>query len=304
MAARIADVRANMEDGGVELHALLLSQAARWRDQLPRGVQFRRRLDGRGHYIRASAADSEAFCEALLAATVGLTELRDSLELSLIPVTIPRAPSLATRIPSGNWLRISLRWTRADSKQAVGFALPGSCLGQTIEPAMERIGAFADHCILPRHWTQAIHIPVQWIDPERAITTPRGGFGRILYVDDEPMVLEVHRQSIESLGYEVVPMQSALEALALFRTAPHAFELVISDQSMPQMDGDALARAIREINPDIPILLSTGLAAPDPRSAAERSHVTAILEKPFTLDELAQALRAALGLDAGQRAHG
>ena len=278
---------------GVELHGVLLRQAPQWSERLPAAVQFRRRLDGRGYHVQANASDCAVFCEALLAAAAALPGLRDRVELSLIPVAIPSGEATSL-LASGDWLRLNLRWPRSDSFASIAFDLPGNCLGSQVDASLQQLAAVASYSVLPQQLSQAYHFPVHWIDPERAIPTPRGGHGRVLFVDDEPMVLEVHRQSMESLGYEAVTVQSGNEALELFRAAPDAFDLVLSDQSMPEMDGNQLARAIRDLDANIPIVLCTGLATLGAQALAESSGVSAILEKPFTLEELAQLLRGAL----------
>ena len=96
---------------------------------------------------------------------------------------------------------------------------------------------------------------------------PRGK-GRVLLVDDEAMVARVGQEHLERLNYEVVVCLSSVEALEAFRAAPQRFDLIITDQTMPQMTGDALAQALRRIRSDIPIILCTGFShTMDPESA-------------------------------------
>jgi CheY-like chemotaxis protein len=291
MATARTGSAANSNSNGVELHGLLLRLAPQWRERLPADVQFRRRLDARGHHLAANLADGEEFCAALLAAVPALPDLNGRLELSLIPVSLAPGESTAL-LGSGSWLRLNLRW--GESTAAVAFDRLGNRLGGRLDASLAKLGAVASYSLLPFHVSQAFHFPVHWIDRERAILTPPGGYGRVLFVDDEPMVLDVHRQSMESLGYEVITAQSGLDALRLFRAAPHAFDLVLSDQSMPEMDGNQLALAIRDLDSRIPIVLCTGLATIGAQATADRAGVTAILEKPFTLEELAVLLRKAL----------
>jgi len=86
------------------------------------------------------------------------------------------------------------------------------------------------------------------------------GKGRILFVDDETMVTDATRFNLESLGYNVQTENDPVRALAKFEVLPYAFDLVITDMSMPKMTGLELSGRINRIRKDIPIILITGLA--------------------------------------------
>lgn len=83
------------------------------------------------------------------------------------------------------------------------------------------------------------------------------GTEHILFVDDEQVLVEISRTQLEGIGYEVSTMTSSLEALELFKTNPGRFDLVITDMTMLKRTGDELAREIKRIAPDMPILLCT-----------------------------------------------
>ncbi len=84
------------------------------------------------------------------------------------------------------------------------------------------------------------------------------GSESILFVDDEPMIVGMGRETLKRLGYSVTTRTSSIEALELFRMKPMEFNLVITDQTMLQMTGTDLAKEILHIRPDIPITLCTG----------------------------------------------
>jgi two-component system cell cycle sensor histidine kinase/response regulator CckA len=86
------------------------------------------------------------------------------------------------------------------------------------------------------------------------------GKGQILFVDDETMVTDATRFNLESLGYNVQTENDPVRALAKFEVQPYAFDLVITDMSMPKMTGLELSGRINRIRKDIPIVLITGLA--------------------------------------------
>ena len=95
---------------------------------------------------------------------------------------------------------------------------------------------------------------------EKQIEAPPAGNERILLVDDEEMVVAVASEMLLALGYEVVSVQRSSDALALFRSQPDRFHLLITDQTMPVMTGVELATEVLRIRRDIPIILCTGFS--------------------------------------------
>jgi CheY-like chemotaxis protein len=99
---------------------------------------------------------------------------------------------------------------------------------------------------------------------------------------------------IGSLGYEVTTDGSAEAALERFRAAPGAFDLVVTDQTLPRMGGDELTAALLAIRPDLPVLVCTGYSARIDEAQARAIGARALLPKPLALAELGAALSAAL----------
>jgi len=123
---------------------------------------------------------------------------------------------------------------------------------------------------------------------------PVGGNERILLVDDEQMLADVWKELLEHLGYQVMAQTSSLEALRVFREEPGNFDLIITDHKMPDMVGLDLARELRAIRADIPIILSTGSIFLIDHHEAERVGIQSILLKPFDLQSMAKTVRMAL----------
>ncbi len=121
-----------------------------------------------------------------------------------------------------------------------------------------------------------------------------GGNERILLVDDEVLVIQMGRQMLERLGYEVTSRTSSLEAFELFEKAPYKFDLVITDMTMPELTGDRLAKMITDIRPEIPIILCTGYSNRLNRATIADAGIQAILYKPLVKTELANTIRNVL----------
>jgi CheY-like chemotaxis protein len=118
------------------------------------------------------------------------------------------------------------------------------------------------------------------------------GTESILFVDDEIYLAEVGKEMLEDYGYSVVSQTSSKEAFKIFQQAPDRFDLVITDYTMPGMTGTQLTRKIKEINPDIPVVMCTGISL-DPEQV-EGVDFEKILMKPLDMDGLLVAVRSIL----------
>lgn len=118
-----------------------------------------------------------------------------------------------------------------------------------------------------------------------------GGTECILFVDDEETLACLGQHLLERLGYTVVVYTSSREALEAFHAAPHRFDLVITDQTMPHLTGDLLTKELRQIRPDIPIILCTGFSHTMSAEKALALGINAYLLKPLVARDLALAIR-------------
>ncbi len=119
------------------------------------------------------------------------------------------------------------------------------------------------------------------------------GTERILLVDDEEPIVELGQGVLRRLGYTVVAKRSGREALETFRK-DGAFDLVITDQTMPEMTGVMLAAELLKLRPDLPVILCTGYSESVSRETAQEVGIREFLMKPLSKRELAGAVRRAL----------
>jgi CheY-like chemotaxis protein len=129
--------------------------------------------------------------------------------------------------------------------------------------------------------------------PERIENRPTGN-ERILLVDDEEMIVELEKLILESLGYHVTTRLSSIDALEAFRTNPGAYDLVISDMTMPNMTGEQLAEELIAVNPAIPIIICSGFSENISREKAKLIGIKEFLMKPITISEMSQKVRGVL----------
>ena len=123
---------------------------------------------------------------------------------------------------------------------------------------------------------------------------PGGKGERILLVDDERLLAVLGQKMLERLNYSVVSKSSVVEALALVRANPAAFDLVITDLTMPGMIGTEFARLLLEIRPDLPIILTTGYTASLTEERVRAMGIRELLLKPQTVQSLGTAVHRAL----------
>jgi len=144
------------------------------------------------------------------------------------------------------------------------------------------------HVYLPRMDMAKEAVKIESVEP---LPTGRE---RILFVDDEQILLDVGESMLEHLGYEVVTETSSIEALELFREQPERFDLVITDMTMPNMTGDKLARELMKIRPHIPIILCTGHSRLISEEKAKDMGISGLMMKPLVLRNLAKKVRETL----------
>ena len=121
------------------------------------------------------------------------------------------------------------------------------------------------------------------------------GSERILFVDDENAIVDITGQMLGRLGYQVESRMSPIEALELFQSKPDAFDLVITDMTMPQMSGIKLSEELRAVRPDIPIIISTGYSSLIDEEKSQKFGINAFVMKPIVIKEIAQTIHEVLG---------
>ena len=116
----------------------------------------------------------------------------------------------------------------------------------------------------------------------------------ILFVDDEETIVRLGKELLEQLGYTIEVQTNSLEALNVFRHDPQRFDLVITDQTMPGLTGEALSRELLRIRPELPIILCTGFSHIMTAEKAKALGIQAYLMKPLAIRDLAPIVRHVL----------
>jgi len=226
------------------------------------------------------------------------------------------APAQAHRLPAGQYLALTVEdtgpgiapdvlgrifdpfFTTKDSGEGTGLGLAVvhgivSSLGGAVFAQSEPGQGARLTVLLPT--APACPAPPQ----EPPARNPKGR-ERILLVDDETDLLDLVRQTLEPLGYQVAAHNRPEAALEAFLASPQSFDLVLTDQSMPRLTGIQLAARLREVRADLPIVLCTGFSMVIPPERLQALGLAWLLSKPFSTGDLARVVRQALTHGQGE----
>ncbi len=142
-------------------------------------------------------------------------------------------------------------------------------------------------CYIPVHNEEREPSPKQ---NDEAYPLATGKAQRLLIVDDEGAILEMLKEGLTGLGYQVTAFSTPDGALSRFREAPHLFDLVITDLSMPKMTGLELIKEIHATRSDIPVILCTGFSELINKESIEGLRIDAYLQKPVTAFQMARTI--------------
>ncbi len=138
-----------------------------------------------------------------------------------------------------------------------------------------------------------IYLPVSDKEANREVPLEGGlikGSANILLVDDEELIIDVGQAMLERLGYHVVVSRGGLEAIQMIKDIGTEINLVILDMIMPGMDGGTTFERIREIQPAMPVLLSSGYAINGQADKIMRRGCTGFIQKPYNISELSKKI--------------
>lgn len=184
----------------------------------------------------------------------------------------------------------------------------GSGLGMAVVHGIMKAhdGAVTVQSELNKGTTVQLYFPVRPaggadMDVREAPLIPSGRGQHVLFVDDEPALVQIGCKLLQHLGYKVTPFSSGVPALAAFRENPRNFSLVLTDLTMPGMTGIDLADELLKVRSDIPIIMATGFVEDSVREQAGLLGFREILLKPLTAQVLAKSIHRVLTAPAGAK---
>ena len=221
------------------------------------------------------------------------------------------SPEPSEKIPPGDYIEIVVKDT--------GHGIPPEITASIFEPYFTTkrkgegtgMGLAVVHGIVKNHHGHisvksqsgegtafTIHLPAAQEEDtppaSRLETTFPTGTEHILFVDDELPIAKMNSVILKRLGYEVTMRTSSIEALALFKTQPNRFDLVVTDITMPMLSGTELAEELIRIRADIPIIICSGYQHEFTEQEFHAMGVKAFLGKPVFKKDLAITVRKVL----------
>jgi PAS domain S-box-containing protein len=226
-----------------------------------------------------------------------------SVDLERVDVAEPRRLSHGTLAP-GLYVRLCVKDTGSGIAQPVLDRIfdpffttkglgKGTGLGLSLVHGIvaDLGGAIDVHTALGSGTTFTVWLPSagEMIAPsgEPVAHLPHGQGQRVLVVDNERSLVALAEEILAELGYEPVGFSSSVAALRAFREAPERFDIVLTDESMPELAGTALAGEIALLRPDLPIVLMSGFAGAQLQERARALGIRELLRKPLQRKDIA-----------------
>ena len=144
-----------------------------------------------------------------------------------------------------------------------------------------------------------VHLPALKKAPEsgkiqRKVEELPTGNGHILVVDDEALIANINKAILERLGYKATALSDSMKALEAIRSNPDQFDLLFTDQTMPNLSGAELAKEVLQIKPTMPIILCTGYSSVISQQEAIEIGIKQYVTKPIGRKELAKVVKEVL----------
>jgi signal transduction histidine kinase/CheY-like chemotaxis protein len=289
------------------------------RASLPATLTLRPHLGPDGARLFGNATQLQQVVMNLCTNAAQAMEARGAIDVSLDTVVIADERSLSHEtLPGGRYIRLAV----ADA----GPGIDAAVMERIFEPFFTTkrpgrgtgLGLATVHGIVTQHGgalnvisrrgagtTFETYFPQTEAFAHDAIqaepATPLGHGETVLLVDDEAQLVNVGEEMLAILGYEPIGFEKSTAALAAFRADPQRFDLVLTDEVMPEMTGTELATAVHRIRPDVPVVLMTGHAGPLQSHGVEAAGICEVLNKPLLSKPLANCLAKHLPAAQGNR---
>jgi PAS domain S-box-containing protein len=294
----------------VEVHVIVKEALKLLRATIPSTIEIRQSIDPHCGAVRANPTQiHQVLINLCTNAYHAMRENGGILSISLQPIVLS-ANDLINNISlrPGAYLQLKVSDTGHGIDQAIQDKIfepyfttkgldEGTGMGlAVVHGVVTRIGGHVTVYSEPgRGTTFHIYLPVleENLSPRKAAhegPMPKGT-ERILIVDDEEMVLNVEQELLTSVGYQVTVATTPGEALTRFREQPDAFDLVVTDMTMPGMTGMELARKIMAIRPEIPVILCTGFSDLTNEESAKLQGIREYITKPLVAQTFSRTVR-------------
>ncbi|MBU0675601.1 MAG: response regulator [Proteobacteria bacterium] len=305
----------------IHLQAVVEDSVAMLRSTLPTSVVFKSKICAGCRPVRIEPMEVNQIIMNLFVNATQAMDEKGTITLGLEEVSLPTPDSKGCDVEPGVYICLSVADTGCgmDTKTMEAAFDPfyttkpigqGTGMGLSVVHGIVRGcgGTITIDSEVGRGTTFRLYFPVVDAEP----TVPAGGpvpsspevqepetdgdGARVLFVDDETSLTLMARKILEREGYRVMTFNHSPEALAVFEKTPEEFDLVITDQSMPELSGVEMAEKMLSVRADIPIVLSTGFSTKVSEENFREKGFCGILAKPYNTSELIQVVAAGLAI--------
>ncbi|MDB6045479.1 MAG: hypothetical protein JWM63_4030 [Gammaproteobacteria bacterium] len=292
--------------GPINVHAVIEEALELLAGSLAQGVRLERRLEAGSAAVIGDATQLHQLAMNLCTNALQAMENGGVLEVTLDRTDVVQRCRLSHGdLASGVYVRLCVTDTGSgipphvldrmfDPFFTTKSAAEGTGLGLSLVHGIvtDLGGAIDVRTAVGRGTTFTIWLPIggEATVPSAEIATevPRGRGQSVMIVDDERLLVALAEEVLTELGYETVGFSSSMAALEAFRAAPQRFDIVVTDETMPELIGTDLAREIRLLRPDIPIVLTSGYSGAPLHERARTAAIQEVLRKPLQSKDLAE----------------
>ncbi|MEW6218262.1 MAG: ATP-binding protein [Thermodesulfobacteriota bacterium] len=312
--------RNSQEVAPVELQVVIKEALKLLRASIPTFIQIRTNIDPRCGPVLANPVQiHQVLMNLCTNAYHAMRTSGGTLGVTLLPVRISAGDKVkGLHLAPGPYLRLEVSDTGSGMERAVLERIfepyfttkekgEGTGLGlAVVHGIMQSLGG---HVTVYSEVGQGTTFHLYF--PERPATSaaaaidseaplPKGS-ERLLFVDDEAVIVDMARQVLAELGYQVTAFTDPQEALASFQAAPDGFDLLMTDMTMPKLTGDRLAHEARALRPGLPVVLCTGFSEILNEESAKAAGIDEYVTKPMGIRTIATVVRRALDRAAARR---
>jgi PAS domain S-box-containing protein len=280
------------------------------RSTLPSSIEIRESIKGQGNKIFMDPTQLHQVLINLCSnAGQAMGEDGGVLEVTLEPITLSQTEAIPINASPGDYLQLMVRDTGPGISEEVQEHIfepffttkeqgKGTGLGLSVvhSSLKECGGAIQVKSTIGKGSEFIVHLPIDETPLEAqsdlgSNNTIEKGSGRILFVDDEPGLVNVGVEMLKALGYSAIGATDPQSAIKTFMESPGSFDAVVTDQVMPGMAGNDLAARILDVRPDIPIFLCTGFSEKITEEKAAEIGFSGFFLKPVSIRDLSKALK-------------
>jgi PAS domain S-box-containing protein len=281
------------------------------RASIPSTISIRTHVKGESGYVLADPVQMQQVVMNLCTnSAYAMREKGGVLDVGLSEFSVSSSNGNPDGIKPGLYLRLEVRDT--------GSGIPPEIVDRIFDPFFTTkkpgegtgLGLSVVHGIVKQHegyitvesntgegTSFSIYLPmVPEEQPAESLTEEivLTGNERVLFVDDEEALAEMGQHLLEELGYVVTATQSSIQALSAVKADPFAYDLIVTDMTMPEMTGVELAKAVLALRPDMPVILCTGFSHLVDAEQAKAAGIKAFTMKPLTRREIGKTIREVL----------